>query len=78
MAAPADLIEREAGLIALADPVNQAVMAAWANGIVVVTSAGNGGPGPHSIGVPGNNPYVITVGAFGYVSQQTPLYTAEA
>jgi serine protease AprX len=46
------------------DPVNQALMAAWANGIVVVASAGNGGPGAMSIGVPGNNPYVITVGAF--------------
>ncbi len=47
-----------------ADPVNQALMAAWQAGIVVVTSAGNGGPGPLSIGVPGNNPYLITVGAF--------------
>ncbi len=47
-----------------ADPVNQALMAAWAAGIVVVTSAGNNGPGALSIGVPGNNPYVITVGGF--------------
>lgn len=47
-----------------ADPLNQAVMQAWANGIVVVVAAGNDGPDPMSIGVPGNNPYVITVGAF--------------
>ncbi len=47
-----------------ADPYNLAVMAAWQAGIVVVTSAGNGGPAPLSIGVPGNTPYVITVGAF--------------
>jgi len=47
-----------------ADPLNQAVMQAWAHGIVVVVAAGNGGPDPMSIGVPGNNPYVITVGAF--------------
>ena len=47
-----------------ADPLNQAVMQAWAQGIVVVAAAGNGGPGPLSIGVPGNNPYVVTVGAF--------------
>ncbi len=47
-----------------ADPLNQAVMHAWANDIVVVVAAGNGGPEPMSIGVPGNNPYVITVGAF--------------
>jgi len=47
-----------------ADPINQAVMRAWQAGILVVTAAGNGGPGPLSIGVPGNNPYVVTVGAF--------------
>lgn len=46
-----------------ADPLNQAVMKAWLSGIVVVVAAGNGGPDPMSIGVPGNNPYVITVGA---------------
>ena len=45
------------------DPLNQAVMAAWQAGIVVVASAGNTGPTPMSIGVPGNVPYVITVGA---------------
>jgi serine protease AprX len=54
-----------------ADPLNQAVMQAWANGIVVVTAAGNGGPGPMTIGVPGNVPYVITVGAF--TDNYTPL-----
>jgi serine protease AprX len=47
-----------------ADPLNQAVMKAWASGISVVTPAGNDGPDPMSISVPGNNPYVITVGAF--------------
>ena len=45
------------------DPLNQAVMAAWNAGIVVVVAAGNFGPGPQTIGVPGNVPYVITVGA---------------
>lgn len=54
-----------------ADPLDQAVMRAWAEGIVVVAAAGNGGPGPLSVGVPGNNPYVITVGAF------TDNYTPE-
>jgi serine protease AprX len=38
-------------------------MRAWQAGIVVVVAAGNTGPDPMSIGVPGNNPYVITVGA---------------
>jgi len=47
-----------------ADPLDQAVMRAWAEGITVVVAAGNDGPDPMSIGVPGNTPYVITVGAF--------------
>ena len=46
-----------------ADPMNQAVMAAWAAGIAVVVAAGNDGPDWSTIGSPGNNPYVITVGA---------------
>jgi len=45
------------------DLVNQAVMRAWQAGIVVVVSAGNSGPDPMTIGVPGNVPYVVTVGA---------------
>ncbi|RLC73504.1 MAG: hypothetical protein DRI81_15030 [Chloroflexi bacterium] len=47
-----------------ADPLNLAAMAAWQAGIVVVASAGNSGPDPFSVGVPGNTPYIITVGAF--------------
>jgi serine protease AprX len=47
-----------------ADPYNLAVMAAWEAGIVVIASSGNTGPAPMSVGVPGNTPYVITVGAF--------------
>ena len=45
------------------DPLNQAVMAAWASGIVVVTAAGNRGPDALTIDAPGDVPYVITVGA---------------
>src|SRR5258707_1201268 len=45
------------------DPLNQAVMAAWASGIVVVAASGNRGPDALSINAPGNVPYVITVGA---------------
>lgn len=45
------------------DPLNRAVMKAWQAGIVVVVSAGNGGPTAQTITVPGNVPYVITVGA---------------
>jgi serine protease AprX len=45
------------------DPLARAVMKLWQAGIVVVTSAGNEGPAAQSITVPGNVPYVITVGA---------------
>jgi serine protease AprX len=45
------------------DPINQALMHAWASGITVVAAAGNEGPDPMSIGSPGNLPFIITVGA---------------
>jgi serine protease AprX len=50
------------------DPVDQAVEAAWKAGIVVVAAAGNNGRfaltnGFGTIGVPANDPSVITVGA---------------
>lgn len=44
------------------DPINQAVMRLWDAGIVVVSSAGNNGK-DMGITVPGNTPYIITVGA---------------
>ena len=47
-----------------ADPLSQAVTAAWAKGLTVIVAAGNEGPAPMSISNPGNNPYVVTVGAF--------------
>jgi len=55
------------------DPLNKAVMRAWQSGIVVVVSAGNSGPLPQTVGVPGNVPYVITVGAMtdNYTSSKT-------
>ena len=46
------------------DPIAKAVEFAWKNGITVVCAAGNEGDfGPGGILSPGNNPYVITVGA---------------
>lgn len=52
------------------DPLCQAVEQAWKAGIVVVVAAGNGGrddsmgtDGYSTITAPGNDPYVITVGA---------------
>ncbi len=53
------------------DPLNQAVMRLWQAGIVVVAAAGNTGPEPMTVGVPGNVPYIITVGAM------TDNYTPE-
>jgi serine protease AprX len=53
------------------DPIAQAVEAAWRSGITVVCAAGNeGGFGPGSILSPGDDPYVITVGATD--TKQTP------
>lgn len=46
------------------DPINQALMKAWAAGITIVAAAGNEGPDPMTIGSPGNLPYLITVGAY--------------
>jgi serine protease AprX len=48
------------------DPLNRAVERLWNGGVVVVTSAGNyrTGTGPSGVPLsPGNNPFVITVGA---------------
>ncbi len=46
------------------DPLDAAVEAAWFKGIVVVAAAGNRGNTPGAVGyAPGNDPYVITVGA---------------
>ncbi len=52
------------------DPLCQAVEAAWKAGIVVVVSSGNegrdnstGNQGYGTVGAPGNDPFVITVGA---------------
>jgi serine protease AprX len=62
------------------DPICQAVEAAWKAGIVVVSAAGNdgrdnsmGNDGYGTIESPGNDPYVITVGAM--KSMSTPART---
>ena len=47
----------------LVNPLDQAVERAWEAGIVVVVSAGNGGPYNGTILSPGDDPLVITVGS---------------
>jgi len=48
------------------DPLDQAVEKLWFNGVVVVAAVGNQGAGDSAapIYAPGNDPFVITVGAF--------------
>jgi serine protease AprX len=45
------------------DPLDRAVERAWQAGLVVVVSAGNQGPAAGTISKPGDDPFVITVGA---------------
>ncbi|HSL67359.1 MAG TPA: S8 family peptidase [Actinomycetota bacterium] len=45
------------------DPLDYAVEQAWFSGILVVASAGNRGPGGNTINKPGDDPFVLTVGA---------------
>jgi serine protease AprX len=44
-------------------PLDNAVMAAWKNGLTVVSAAGNEGPKKYTISSPGICPDIITVGA---------------
>jgi serine protease AprX len=46
------------------DPLDAAAEAAWFKGIFVVAAAGNRGPGGDAVRyAPGNDPYIVTVGA---------------
>ena len=64
------VLQRDAPIPLLGRPPEPGSDGGLAAGIVVVTSAGNAGPDPMTIGVPGNVPYIITVGAM------TDSYTA--
>ncbi len=46
------------------DPLNYAVQRLWSEGVVVVVAAGNSGPNAGTITKPGDDPIVLTVGAF--------------
>ena len=47
----------------LEDPLNHAVQRLWEQGVLVVVAAGNRGPGGSKIDKPGDDPFVVTVGA---------------
>jgi len=59
----ADVINISLGINLTNKKIDKAVNKAVESGIVVVAAAGNHGPDPASIGSPGINPNVITVGA---------------
>ena len=58
------------------DPLSQGAQALWKRGITVVAAAGNSGPNSRTIKSPGNNPYIITVGALDENSMQTADFSS--
>lgn len=54
------------------DPICQAVEKAWQAGIVVCAAAGNDGPQPKTVGSPGIDPLIITVGALDDLNTVNP------
>ena len=58
------------------DPLNHALTKAWNSGLVVVVSAGNTGPDESSVTAPGNNPWLISVGAAGINSADQAIEVA--
>jgi serine protease AprX len=58
------------------DPLDKAVESLWFNGVVVVAAAGNHGTGKGPVNMsyaPGNDPFVITVGAVDQMGSADPL-----
>jgi serine protease AprX len=47
----------------LHDPLDYAVEQVWQSGILVIVSAGNRGPSAGTVNKPGDDPFVVTVGA---------------
>ena len=45
------------------DPLDYGIEQVWAAGVLVVVAAGNRGPSPGTIDKPGDDPFVLTVGA---------------
>jgi len=61
------LINLSLGMTALPsyklNPLDAAVEIAWMRGVAVVAAVGNGGPNSGTVVAPGDDPYVLTVGA---------------
>lgn len=63
-------------------PLNLAVERAWDAGIVSVVSAGNSGPNSQTVHKPGDDPYVVTVGAsndegtVGVLDDRVPVFSS--
>src|SRR4029453_2547201 len=70
------LINLSLGMPALpsyrANPLDAAVEIAWLRGVAVVAAAGNRGPPSGTVDAPGDDPYVITVGATDDNETDTP------
>ena len=58
------------------DPLSSGAEALWKAGITVVAAAGNSGPKEGSIKSPGNNPYIITVGALDIKNNKTANFSS--
>ncbi len=58
------------------DPLSKGAEALWRAGITVVAAAGNSGPNTNSIKSPGNNPYIITVGALDIKNFQVASFSS--
>ncbi|HZU72828.1 MAG TPA: S8 family serine peptidase [Acidimicrobiales bacterium] len=58
------------------DPVDYAVERLWGQGIVVVVAGGNGGPAPSTITKPGDDPVVLTVGAYDDTNNTVPAWSS--
>ena len=56
----------------LVDPLDYAVEQLWFSGIVVVVAAGNRGPNAGTINKPGDDPFVVTVGAANSANSPDP------
>jgi len=54
------------------DPLNRAVENLWDSGVLVVAAAGNNGPDGGTVSKPGDDPFVLTVGATDTRGTATP------